>query len=102
MQVIPALSLDASYERSVVFQRVLFWKLSGSLITEAIADGLVDHFIKEVLSSSPVAAPIVNFVLKSGVAYGFAELRKEHMNVPFGGEDPLMQATYKFGMTFNF
>jgi hypothetical protein len=102
LQLIPELSVNASYEKNAVFQRVLFWKLSASVLTEAIADGLVNEFIKEVKDSSPFAAPILSFVLKSGVAYGFSELRKEHMNVPFGGEDPLMLATYKFGLTFNF
>ncbi len=102
MQFIPALSVDVSYERAQVYQRVLFWKMGASLITEAACQGLLDEFIGKVLKSSPTAAPILNFVLKSGLSYGIYELRKDAMNFPFGGEDPLMKATYKIGMTFNF
>jgi hypothetical protein len=94
--------LDAGYERSIVFQRHLFWKWAGSAIIEAAAQGLLDGFINNIFKSSPAAGPIVNFVLKNALAYGLYELRQDEMNWPFGGEAPIAYDQFKFGMTFVF
>lgn len=101
-QLIPYLTVNAAYNRAVIYPRVIFWKAAGSVATEAAAYGLVDEFVGKVLKSTPTAAPIVNFILKNGIAYGMYELRKEKMNFPFGGESPLMANTFKVGMTFAF
>jgi hypothetical protein len=101
-QIIPHLSVNVAYNRSIVYPRVLFWKTAGSVLTEAAGYCLVDDFVGKVLKSTPAAAPIVNFLLKNGIAYGMYELRKEKMNFPFGGESPLMANTFKVGMTFSF
>ena len=96
------LILDAAYERSVVFERHLFWKWAGSAIIETAAQGLIDGFINEVFESSPAAGPIVNFLLKNGLAYGLYELRQEKMNWPFNSEAPLSYDQFKFGVTVVF
>ncbi len=101
-QIIPHLSVNAAFNRSIVYPRVIFWKAAGSVLTEAAGYCLVDEFVGKVLKSTPSAAPIVNFLLKNGIAYGMYELRKEKMNFPFGGESPLMANTFKIGMTFSF
>ena len=101
-QIIPYLSINAAYNRAIIYPRVIFWKAAGSVATEAAAYGLVDEFVGKVLKSTPAAAPIVNFILKNGIAYGIYELRKEKMNFPFGGESPLMANTFKVGLTFGF
>jgi hypothetical protein len=51
---------------------------------------------------SPAAAPIVNFVLKNGLSYGMYQLRKEKMNYPFESEAPILNDTFKIGVTFIF
>lgn len=96
------LILDAAYERSIVFERHLFWKWAGSAIIETAAQGLIDGFINEVFESSPAAGPIVNFLLKNGLAYGLYELRQEKMNWPFNSEAPLSYDQFKFGVTVVF
>ncbi|AFH47998.1 Hypothetical protein IALB_0286 [Ignavibacterium album JCM 16511] len=96
------LMLDASYERSIVFQRHLFWKWAGSAIIESAAQGLLDKFINEIFESSPYAGPAVSFVLKNALSYGIYELRKERMNWPFKSEAPLSFDQFKFGLTFVF
>ncbi|MFZ1518625.1 MAG: hypothetical protein WAU11_07615 [Ignavibacteriaceae bacterium] len=96
------LILDAAYERSIVFERHLFWKWAGSAILETAAQGLIDGFINEVFESSPAAGPIVNFLLKNGLAYGLYELRQEKMNWPFNSEAPLSYDQFKFGVTVVF
>ncbi|NWF90192.1 MAG: hypothetical protein HXY50_12120 [Ignavibacteriaceae bacterium] len=100
--IIPLISLDLSYERSIIFERHMFWKWAGSGIIEAAAQGMLDHFIKKIGKSSPTALPIVSFVLKSALSYGIYELRQEKMNWPFKSAAPLAYDQFKVGMTFNF
>jgi len=96
------LIFDAGYERSIVFQRHLFWKWAGSAIIEGVAQDLLDGFINEVFESSPAAGPIVNFLLKNGLAYGMYELRQKKMNWPFSSEAPMAFDQFKFGVTIIF
>ncbi len=56
----------------------------------------------EVFESSPAAGPIVNFLLKNALAYGFYELRQEKMNWPFNSEAPIAYDQFKFGVTVVF
>lgn len=102
VKVIDNLMLNASYERSIIFQRHLFWKWAGSAIIESAAQGLLDEFVDEIFESSPYAGPIVSFVLKNALTYGIYELRKDKMNWPFNSESPLTYDQFKFGLTFVF
>ena len=94
------ISFNAGYEAAVIFPRHLVWKHLVSFGIEAAALGALDHFVDEVLDSSPAAAPLVNFVLKNGLSYAFYTLKKEKMNWPFNTEAPLTYETIKFGITF--
>ncbi len=96
------LGLEVGYERSVVFERYLFWKWAGSEIIEGAANNLLDIFINEVFKASPDAGPIVFLVLKSALGYGIYELRKGEMNWPFPSAPPILFDNLKFGVTFNF
>lgn len=102
VQLVPLFTLNAGYERAIIFPRYLIWKHMGSLIVEAAAQGMVDMFAGEVMDSSPAAGPIVNFLLKSGVSYAVYQLRREKMNWPFKSAEPLTYDTWKVGMTFTF
>lgn len=95
-------ALNAEYEQYMVFPRHLFWKDLASWIIEASAQGLADVFINKVIDSSPNITPIVHFLLKNGISYGFYELYKEKMNWPFKTASPLMTKSYKFGLEFVF
>jgi len=102
VKLIENLMIDAGYERSIVFQRHLFWKWAGSALIEAAAQGLLDGFINNIFKSSPAAGPVVNFLLKNALAYGIYELRQDQMNWPFPSEAPIAYDQFKFGMTFVF
>jgi opacity protein-like surface antigen len=102
IQIIPLISLEAGYERSIIFERHLFWKWAGSGIIEVASQGALDHFIKKIGKSTPAALPIVSFVLKSALSYGIYELRQEKMNWPFNGAAPLSYDQWKVGVTFSF
>jgi len=102
VMVIENLMVEAGYERSIVFQRHLFWKWAGSALIEAAAQGLLDGFINKIFKSSPDAGPIVNFLLKNALAYGIYELRQDKMNWPFPSEAPIAYDQFKFGVTVVF
>jgi len=102
IQATEFLSVDAGYERSIVFQRHLFWKWAGSSIIEIASQGLLDAFINEIMKSSPQAGPVVFLVLKSALAYGIYELRADKMNWPFKSAQPITFNNFKFGLTFMF
>lgn len=102
VQFSSSIAVNASFERSIIYERHLFWKWLGSVIIEGATQGLVDRFVDRILDSSPTAAPIVNFLLKNGLAYGVYELRKSDMNWPFDTAAPLHYDTFKVGITFFF
>ncbi|MGE5797117.1 MAG: hypothetical protein ACM34N_10045 [Ignavibacteria bacterium] len=102
IKVLPVLTLEAGYERSIIFPRHLFWKWLGSAGIELIGQWALDEFIDNIMDSSPYAAPVVNFVLKNALSYGIYELRQEKMNWPFESAAPLAYDQFKFGVTFVF
>jgi hypothetical protein len=101
-QIIPQLVFNASYERAQVFPRWLFWKWAGGAIIEVAAQSMIDEFVDKILDSTPMAAPVISFLLKNGLSYGIYELRKEKMNWPFNTAAPFVTDSYKFGITFIF
>jgi hypothetical protein len=102
IQVIPQVTLEGAYERSVIFERHLFWKWAGSALIEGAGHWALDAFVDRILESSPYAAPVVSFILKSALSYGVYELRQEKMNWPFESAAPIGYDQFKFGVTFNF
>ena len=99
-QISNTLTLNASFERSIVYERHLFWKSLGSKIIESAVQRIVDRFVDRIFESSPAAGPVVNFLLKNGLAYGIYELRRSDMNWPFDTAPPLHHDSFKFGVTF--
>lgn len=102
IEVSKNVTIEGSYERSVIFRRHLFVKWAGGAVIEKIGQALLDGFIDEVFDSSPKIAPIVNFVLKNALSYGIYELRQTKMNWPYNTESPLSYDQFKFGLTFVF
>jgi len=102
IQATSLIVIEGGYERSIVFERHLFWKWAGSGVIELAANGLLDVFIKEIFKSSPSAGPIVFLVLKSALGYGLYELRQDKMNWPFSSAPPIAIDNIKFGVSFIF
>ncbi len=102
IRLVHYVELNASYERSVVFRRHLFWKWLGSTVIESAGQVAIDRFVDEIMDSTPYAGPIVSFVLKNALSYGVYELRQEKMNWPFRSEPPLSYDQFKVGINFVF
>ncbi len=101
-RIAPLFAIDAGFERSAVFERHMFWRWAGSALLEGGGQWLLDRFVDRILKSTPEAAPVVAFLLKNAFAYGVYELRKESMNFPFDSEAPLMNDSFRVGLTFVF
>jgi hypothetical protein len=100
--MLPLLTLDAGYERSVVYRRHKFWEWLGGVVVAGGGDWLLDRFVDRILRSTPEGAPVVNFVLKSALSYGVYELRKKNGNWPFESEAPMSSETFMVGVTMVF
>jgi hypothetical protein len=101
-KIIPLIAFEAGYERSIIFERHLFWKWVGGEVIYLGSLGALDVFIHEIKDSSPIAVPVVNFILKSALSYGIYQLRHEKMNWPFNTAAPLAYDQFKFGVSFIF
>ncbi|GAB4152312.1 MAG: hypothetical protein Fur0015_15090 [Ignavibacteriales bacterium] len=101
-EIAQTISLNASYETAVIFPRYQIWKHLGSFAIEMAGQGMIDHFVNKILDRSPVAVPIVSFILKNGLSYSYYLMKKDNMNWPFKTEAPLTYETFKVGLTFIF
>jgi hypothetical protein len=95
-------SLDLGFQRNLIYPRFQFWYWTASGLIEGVASAVSDSFIKKITKSSPYAGPVVNFILKNAISYAFMELRKNNMNWPISGEEPLIINSFNFGLTFHF
>ncbi len=95
-------SLVVRYDWTQIYPRHMFWYWGLSLMIEGVSSGLMSAFINTIGKSSPVALPIMNFILQNGVAMGFKALRMNKMNWPFDTEAPLNVMTYSVGVNVHF
>lgn len=95
-------SVQLQYTWSQVYPRHMFWYWAGSNTIEAVADGLTVWFVDEIAKSSPMAAPVISFLLRNGVSAAFKGLRMNRMNWPFSTEAPLNMHTFSLGATVHF
>jgi hypothetical protein len=102
IRVLEFASIEASYGKSLVFERHLFWYWTLSEVIEASGHGMLDYFIKKVANSTPWAAPVVNVALKGALSYGLYELRKSDMYWPLKSAPPIVNEHFKVGVSFTF
>lgn len=102
LEVLNTFSINAGYEASVIYPRTLFWYWAGSALIEQAGMGILDHYLNKVFRYSPVAGPIVNFILKNAYSYAYYLLKKQDMNWPFNTGTPMTIETFKLGVTFAF
>lgn len=96
------LSLDVSYGRQIIYPRLQFWYWTVSGMAAGAADGLANLFVKRVMKSFEDAAPIVYYVLKTGLAFAFYQVRKDNMHWPMDTAPALITDNFNFGLNFHF
>jgi hypothetical protein len=102
IQLTKGVELRGSYDWSQVYPRHLFWFWAGSGAIEAFADGAAEMFVKAVGKSSPIARPIMHFLLRNAVSMGFKGLRQHQMNWPFETVAPLNLQTWRISLAVTF
>ncbi len=101
-RVADPVSIQLQYTWAQVYPRHMFWYWLGSGTIEAVADGLTVWFVKEIAQASPLATPVMYFLLRNGVSAAFKALRANRMNWPFNTEAPLNMHTFSIGATVVF
>ena len=101
-KVADLVSLNVGVSRSVVHERFLFGKWCGSMTIKEAADGLLGMFVSEIRNSSPLAYPVVNFLLQGALDFGFTELQKKRTTWPFLSPAGYIYDEFRIGLTFEF
>lgn len=96
------IGVDFAYNRQIVYPRHLFFYDVVSSIAHGIPQGLASWFAKEVGEKNSKAMPIVYFVLKNAIGYGFYELRTQSMNWPVKTAKPLVYDYFNVSLSFTF
>lgn len=102
VRVADPVSITASAEWALVYERHLFWYWAGSSIIEGVADGVATWFVREIGKNAPGAMPVMHFLIRNGIAAGFKALRVSQMNWPFDSAPPLSMITYQVGVQVHF
>jgi hypothetical protein len=95
-------AIGGAYENSIIFPRHMFWYWAGSEVLYHVGDGILGAFIYSIKKSSPMAAPIVSFVLQNAYSYGFYLLRAKNMNWPINTAPPFVFEQFKFNLSLAF
>jgi len=99
LRVANPVSISAGFEWSQAYERHLVWYWAMSSIIENVADGVGAYFVSAVGKSSPLASPIIHFIVRNGIAMGFKALRKNQMNWPFSTAAPLNYYNYSISVS---
>ncbi len=102
VRIAEPVSITASAEWALVYERHLFWYWAGSSIIEGAADGVAAWFVREIGKHAPAALPVMHFLVRNGIAAGFKALRSSDMNWPFGSAPGLSMITYSVGVRVHF
>jgi hypothetical protein len=101
--VVENIGIGAAYENSIVFPRHMFWYWVGSEAIYHAGDGILGWFLYSIKKSSPMAAPVVSFVLKNAYSYAYYKLlRSNDMNWPISTAQPFVFEQFKVNLSFAF
>ncbi|MBU1096826.1 MAG: hypothetical protein KKB34_10125 [Bacteroidetes bacterium] len=102
LELASMLAVNASYEGTVIYPRVKFWKMAGSFVIEEAGYAALGEFVEKIMDRVPAAGPLMNVLLRGGYQYAIFQLRKDKMNWPFSTAEPLTYEQFKFGVTLTF
>jgi hypothetical protein len=102
IRLTPLVMIESGFERTAVFRRFQVWEWLGSACIEGVGHWVIDRFVSQVEHSSPVAVPLVHFVLKNAYSYAVYQLRRYMMNFPFDSEGSMTFDSFRVGVTLVF
>lgn len=98
----PTFALTAGAEGAVILPRTIFWPWLGSVAIYSGIEGAIEMWSENLIESSPTAGPVIAFLLRTGVSWGYYSLLKGDMNWPFDYEEPVTVESFKVGANFAF
>ena len=96
------LGVNAGFESSVIYPKVVFPEWITSYVLAAGAIILVSGFSEDIVEVSPTLGPIIYFVLRNAVAYGFMYAFSRNQNWPFPSEVPMMNNVFRVNVGIQF
>lgn len=99
IRLIENIGLSANYSENLIMPRFQFWYWSLGKVIEGTTQGLAEIFISRVKTTSPELVPIIYFVIKNGISYGFNRLREKNMNWPSNTAPPLFEKNVNIGIS---
>ncbi len=102
VELFSSLSASAGYDATVIYPRLVVpeWICSYLILGSSVV--IISSFAEEIVSSSPFLGPILYFVFRNAVAYGFFYAFRSQMNWPFTSETPFMTHTFKIDVSLKF
>lgn len=97
-----SVGVTASYEATVIYPRIVFWRWLAGGIVQNITVGIVSFFGKEIVDTGHWMGPLMYALLKNGASYAVFLGMKEKMNWPFKSETPLTNETFKLNVSITF
>jgi len=101
-QLFHFLAVTGSFEGNIIYPRHLFAKWAASYGIVSIASHLVSVFSEDIVYSAPVIGPLMYFVLKNAISFGYYYMAKDSMNWPIDTETPLTYDTFRISAALEF
>lgn len=102
IRLIDNIGITGTYSENLIMPRFLIWHWSLGKLIEGTSQVFADFFVNRVKKTSPELVPILYFVVKNGISYGFNRLREKNMNWPSDTAPPLFQQNVNIGISFIF
>lgn len=102
IRLVENIGITASYGENLIMPRFLIWHWTLGKLIEGTTQGIASYFVDRVKTTSPTLVPILYFVVKNGISYGFHRLRENNMNWPSNTAPPLFQRNFNIGVSFIF
>lgn len=102
VRLVENIGITATYSENLIMPRFLFWHWSLGKLIEGTTQGIASYFVDRVKTTSPTLVPILYFVVKNGISYGFHRIRENNMNWPSETAPPLFQRNFNIGVSFIF
>ena len=98
----PGLALTAGAEGAVIYPRTIFWPWLGSVAIYSTVQGALSYYSEQIVKASPSIGPVISFLLKTGVSWGYYYLLQDDMFWPFNYEAPVTVSSFKIGASITF
>jgi hypothetical protein len=102
LRLLDNIGVYMAYSENLIMPRHLFWYWAMGSTIEGVVQELATYFVNSAIATSPELVPILYFVIKNGLSYGYHRLRENNMNWPFNTAAPMFEKSFNVGVSFIF